>query len=190
MRSETLNQCFLKQFIFLFMILQVSLTSHPVFCEETQAMKGMTEAHNIIRRELGLPGLTWSDSLALYAQEWADYLASKNGCTMEHRPGTGNNGNKYGENLYWASAIRWSNGNIEAQEINPAKVVQNWSGEAEDYSYETNSCKRGKMCGHYTQVVWKKTVNVGCGRTLCTDMSQIWVCNYDPPGNFIDERPY
>ncbi len=36
--------------------------------------------------------------------------------------------------------------------------------------------------GHFTQVVWRGTAEVGCGTMTCGGMD-VWVCNYDPPGN-------
>lgn len=161
-----------------------------VGAEEEGIMQGMTRSHNNVRTKVGVRGLVWSDELASFAQEWAEYLARETGCAMQHRPRQGPFANVYGENLYWASAIRWSNGKKDVQKINPEKVVRNWAKEAADYSYLKNSCKQGKACGHYTQVVWKQTKKVGCGRAVCEDKSQVWVCNYDPPGNYIGQKPY
>ena len=50
-------------------------------------------------------------------------------------------------------------------------------------------------CGHYTQVVWAESSNLGCGYAQCTvnspfdgfDTWDNWVCNYDPPGNVEGE---
>jgi hypothetical protein len=32
--------------------------------------------------------------------------------------------------------------------------------EAADYDYKTNRCRAG--CGHYTQVIWRDTKELGC----------------------------
>ena len=37
--------------------------------------------------------------------------------------------------------------------------------------------------GHFTQVVWRGTTQVGCGHSQCKG-NDIWVCNYDPAGNW------
>jgi pathogenesis-related protein 1 len=95
-----------------------------------------------------------------------------------------------GENLYWASPERFSSGKSEEQTLSPKDVVNSWAGERKDYTYSTNSCARGKVCGHYTQVVWSKTTEIGCGKAVCFDKSQVWVCNYKPPGNIIGQKPY
>ena len=166
------------------------LSASSVFCDEQGIMRGMAEAHNKVRAGVGLPGLFWSDDLAVFAQEWADSLAREKACAMQHRPRPGKSEHGYGENLYWASAVRLSGGKREPQNVTPAKVVQSWVQEAADYTYATNSCRLGKPCGHYTQIVWQQTVKVGCGWAVCADKSQIWVCNYDPPGNVIGQKPY
>jgi pathogenesis-related protein 1 len=153
-------------------------------------MAGMTQAHNTARSELGVTRVVWSDDLAEFAGEWARYLAERDGCGMRHRPRQGKNAQLYGENLYWASAIRLPNGAKKIQNVSPRQVVGSWVSERLHYDHGQNRCGWGKTCGHYTQVVWKTTRRIGCGMATCSDMSQIWVCNYDPPGNYLGQTPY
>ena len=157
---------------------------------EQEAVAGMTQAHNMVRSELGLPDVVWSDDLAEYAQEWARYLAGRNGCGMRHRPVQGRNASRYGENLYWASAVRLPHGARKRQNVSPRQVVGSWVSEQSDYDHARNRCRWGKSCGHYTQVAWKATRRIGCGMAACPDLSQVWVCNYDPPGNYRGQNPY
>lgn len=147
---------------------------------------GTLVAHNKVRAAHGLSNLRWSDSLASFAQEWANHLASTSNCRMRHRP----RGSPHGENLWWASPRRWSNGLRELQEIDIHRVVKDWADEKQYYNYNRNTCQSGQQCGHYTQIVWKETTEVGCAYQQCGDLSQLWVCNYNPPGNYIGERPY
>jgi hypothetical protein len=81
----------------------------------------------------------------------------------------------------------------------PAEVVAAWVGEDADYDYASNTCQPPPaQCGHYTQVVWRTSVELGCGMTNCTANNpfggsgqwQLWVCNYSPPGNYVGEKPY
>lgn len=130
------------------------------------------QAHNQTRSQLGLPPLQWSPELANYAQTWAKDLVASN--RFDHRPQS-----PYGENLFWGSGKRWS----------PQDVVKSWADEARFYDYASNTCQRGKVCGHYTQIIWRKTTQVGCGVARDT-RQEIWVCNYNPPGNFIGQKPY
>jgi len=43
--------------------------------------------------------------------------------------------------------------------------------------------------GHYTQMVWANTLNVGCGAATCSG-NLFLVCDYSPPGNYIGETPF
>ncbi|MCI5224143.1 MAG: SCP-like extracellular, partial [Candidatus Electrothrix sp. AR4] len=81
-----------------------------------------------------------------------------------------------------------SDGSKKMQNITAQNVVDAWGNEITDYDYSDNSCH--SVCGHYTQVVWKTTMEVGCGMATCNDKSQIWVCQYTPQGNMVGEKPY
>jgi len=145
----------------------------------------MVKAHNRWRQKVRVPALSWADDLGDTAQQWAEHLRDANDCNMVH-----SGASKLGENLYWASAVSWSDGGSERQEVTPAQVTDSWGSEKADYNYATNRCVSGKMCGHYTQLVWKGSTEVGCGMAVCGDDSQVWVCNYRPAGNFIGRKPY
>ena len=147
----------------------------------------MVAAHNRWRETVGAPPLAYSPELAASAQKWANHLKQSNQCRMQHSKPNG----RYGENLYWASAIKWSDGRRELQKVSPKKVVDDWASERANYDYKNNSCATGKMCGHYTQVVWKNTTRVGCAVAVCDDSrEQVWVCQYQPPGNWVGRKPY
>jgi pathogenesis-related protein 1 len=147
----------------------------------------MVAAHNRWRKAVGAAPLAYSDDLAASAQKWANHLRHSTHCQMQHSQPDGN----YGENLYWASAVEWSNGKRELQQVSPNRVVDSWGSEVSNYDYKTNSCAKGKMCGHYTQVVWKNTTTVGCAMAVCEDsQEQVWVCQYQPSGNWVGQKPY
>ncbi len=131
------------------------------------------QAHNNVRDTVGVAHLSWSDELAASSLVWADALVADN-CAFEH-----DLDNPYGENLYWSS---W--------DATPTEVTDGWSSEVAFYDYGDNSCEPGQMCGHYTQVVWDDTTHVGCAKSACTDGSVVQVCRYDPPGNWVGEKPY
>jgi pathogenesis-related protein 1 len=148
-------------------------------------------AHNAARAAAtpapspALSPLSWSASAAAAAQAWAD------GCSWQHDPALGSLG--MGQNIYAAGS---SSPSVSAS---PAQVVGAWVSEAADYDYAAGSCAAGKVCGHYTAVVWRSTTAVGCGHRVCHASSPFgsqfphwdyWVCNYVPPGNYGGQRPY
>jgi len=73
--------------------------------------------------------------------------------------------------------------------LNGVDVVKMWASEKPFYSHDTNSCV-GDECLHYTQVVWRKSVHLGCGRAKCKNGWWFVTCNYDPVGNFEGQSPY
>ncbi|TYH88936.1 hypothetical protein ES332_D01G223400v1, partial [Gossypium tomentosum] len=48
----------------------------------------------------------------------------------------------------------------------------------------------GDDCLHYTQVVWSKSVNLGCARAKCANGWVFVICSYDTVGNVEGQRPY
>jgi len=145
-------------------------------------------AHNLWRAAVGVnEKLSYSAELAASSQAWANKLKQSNHCKMRHSDPDG----RYGENLYWASALNWSDGRKELQKKSPKQVVDSWGSEKADYNYADNSCASGKMCGHYTQIVWRSTQRVGCAVAVCADtQQQVWVCQYQPAGNWVGKKPY
>jgi hypothetical protein len=121
-------------------------------------------AHNKVRAEHHLSPLTWSCKLADYAQEWATHGV------FEHRKGT-----TFGESLFVAT-----NSKIAA-----GASVQQWLSEKPFWNNQTALCQTGKICGHYTQLVWRKTTEVGCGvnRKTPGDFKVLLVCSYSLAGN-------
>jgi len=135
--------------------------------------QAFVDAHNAVREGVGVPALSWSDALGRSAGVWAQALAD-NDCAFEH-----DTQQEYGENLWWSS---W--------DPTADEVVGAWADEVAFYDYDSNTCEQGQMCGHYTQVVWSTTERVGCGKAVCAGGEVIWNCRYDPPGNWVGERPY
>lgn len=142
----------------------------------------MLTVHNQWRAKVGVPALRWSAQLADMAQQWADQLAAS-GCQYSH-----SGRSQYGENIFFASPVTWSSGRTEMQQVTPKKVTADWGNEGRQYDYATNYCSGS--CGHYTQLVWRDTKEVDCGMAVCDNNAQLWVCNYFPVGNVMDQRPY
>lgn len=132
------------------------------------------DAHNKVRSKVDVPALVWSDELASYALQYAEKQSDHHQCAMVHSQG------QYGENLFRGKGKRFT----------PTDAVHSWAKEGHDYDLESNSCTPGKVCGHYTQLVWADTKAVGCASVECPDGATFVICSYDPPGNFVGERPY
>ncbi|KAJ4971976.1 hypothetical protein NE237_005075 [Protea cynaroides] len=129
-------------------------------------------AHNAARSKVRVGSMTWNNTVAVYAQNYANQRAGD--CKLVHSHG------RYGENL------AWSTGDMSATD-----AVNMWVAEKVYYDYNSNSCTGGKQCGHYTQVVWRNSVHLGCARVKCTSGSGTFIiCSYDPPGNYVGQRPY
>jgi pathogenesis-related protein 1 len=143
-------------------------------------------SHNQYRSEVGVTSrVTWSAKLGEMAQAYANQLKNDRDCNPTHSHTKG-----VGENLYWASPLQYSTGQTEIQKITAKQVADAWGGEKSDYDYPSNSCSGGKVCGHYTQMIWGNTSKIGCAKAVCADNSQVWVCNYYPAGNYVGEKPY
>jgi uncharacterized protein YkwD len=130
--------------------------------------KVLLDAHNRYRAQHCAPPLTWSPKLEQFAQQWANKLKD-DGCKFGH------SGGRYGENLAAGTTKTLDGTSVTAMWYDEIKLYDFKSG---GFSMET---------GHFTQVVWKASTQLGCAKTTCRGMD-IWVCEYDPPGNV--ERGY
>ncbi len=167
----------------------LAILSIYIYAEEIKVdAKAITQKHNTLRAKYKSPPLKYSKTLEKAALVWAKKL-QKDGCGMVHSHGKVG---PYGENLYWASPKKsanakdkngkwiWHNSLVKVKD---EAVVQAWYDEVKWYDYKTDSCEKGQMCGHYTQVIWNTTTELGCAAMACADRSQVWVCEYAPAGN-------
>jgi hypothetical protein len=126
------------------------------------------DTHNTRRIAHGVAPLTWSITIASSAQNFA------NTCPRTHSDTV------FGENLYWSSPA-----------ASPTTAVENWYSEVSLYDF--NHPGFSNTTGHFTQIIWKNTTEIGCGiRTDCPTPSA-WplsyhvVCQYHPAGNFTNQ---
>jgi hypothetical protein len=132
--------------------------------------------HNRERAAVGAPALVWSDELAAGAQTWAEHLSTTG--EFEHDPN-----NPDGENL---AGFNPSLG-VSA----PGEGQQLWVDEKKDWNGGVLTAENWYPTGHYTQMVWKDTKEVGCATASGSGHPfSILVCRYSPGGNVIGEAPY
>ena len=121
------------------------------------------------RGRLRLPSMQKSKHLVIESMDRARDLAET--CTLSH---SGRN-KKYGENLY----LGVQGGAVDA-----------WAMEREHYNARDGSCQSGKVCGHWTQITWRETKEVGCGTAMCGDGRVVAVCSFLPAGNVVGRKAY
>jgi uncharacterized protein YkwD len=129
------------------------------------------EEHQKWRADVKSEPLRWSVDIQKKAEDYALQLA-KLGLLKHSESGLG-------ENLYWFSG----------QAFSPSDATDAWGSEKSLYRPGTRiSNTNYQDFGHYTQMIWHNTTEVGCGVAQSSHGTYV-VCQYNPPGNFIGEKP-
>ena len=127
--------------------------------------------HNYHRKNHQVGNLARNTVIEKVAQDYSEYLASEN--VLQH---SGNN--KYGENLYYC----WSSYGVC---ITGEKASQSWYNEVDKYKFDNPGFS--STTGHFTQLVWKGSKEIGCG-AACNNQNNCYItCNYFPPGNYLGQ---
>uniref|UniRef100_A0A674INQ4 Cysteine rich secretory protein 2 n=1 Tax=Terrapene triunguis TaxID=2587831 RepID=A0A674INQ4_9SAUR len=134
----------------------------------------IVDKHNALRRGVmptasNMLRMEWSPAAAKNAKSWA------NQCTLSHSPPNRRTTTVgCGENLYMSTAPNsWSD------------AIQAWYSEVGNFIYGIGSTTPGAVIGHYTQVVWYKSYQIGCAIAYCPQRfyKYYYVCHYCPAGN-------
>ena len=133
----------------------------PQFVDGDTFTSAILNSTNFYRTEHNASWIRWNETLEDFA---SDYLEDMDGCDFKH------SGGPYGENL----AIGCSDAE---------GCVEMWGDEREEYDYKDPDFS--EKTGHFTQLVWKNTTTVGCGRKLCGTSGWYLVCEYWPRGTVI-----
>uniref|UniRef100_A0A0N5CH25 SCP domain-containing protein n=2 Tax=Strongyloides papillosus TaxID=174720 RepID=A0A0N5CH25_STREA len=128
---------------------------------------------NKYRRLHGSPDLTNSQKLENLAQAYAEKLANEFSGQLIHDPDQ-----TYGENLAYMPSTMIDD---------PVKL---WYDEVKNYDF--NNPGFGMNTGHFTQLVWKNTKEMGCGIGRINQKNNgfyyyIISCKYNPPGNYPNQ---
>ena len=136
----------------------------------TQFDKEALEWHNIYRKKHHAPPLTLNKDLSKIAQSYAEKLCatrSFNHSSNKYK------GNELGENLYMCS------GKVATGE----EATTEWYNEIKQHNFK-KEFQSGT--GHFTQLVWKSTKEVGFGVANKGNTYYV-VANYYPAGNVWGE---
>lgn len=153
--------------------------------------------HNDARRAVlatSMPLVVWNDDLSLNV---LNYLKTCPSFTNYHSDQNQWRRDKFGFS-YIGENLGYGDGTGTAEDF--LMFVDMWVEERTDWTYEAAPCQKneacgkcvaGKLCGHYTQVVWEPSTHVGCAfYTGCADSAYRIGCHYGVGGNLWNEAPY
>ncbi|MEE6508233.1 hypothetical protein FKM82_019903 [Ascaphus truei] len=142
----------------------------------------IVNTHNILRSQVNPPAsnmlkMRWNDEAAKTAERWA------NTCNAFHSPKELRQITDFscGENLFMSTfKASWKD------------VIESFYSEVVDFEYGKGAKIPGQEIGHYTQVVWFRSFQVGCSVVFCPESQYqyLYVCHYCPPGNNVDSMGY
>ncbi|XP_050436040.1 uncharacterized protein LOC126842869 isoform X2 [Adelges cooleyi] len=143
-----------------------------ILYDENTFVQECLDAHNQYRDKHSVPPMTISKKLCKYAEEWAKYLSIKG--ILDHRPSS-----PYGENLFccWTS--------LPNHRIDGREPVDSWYEEIKFHPFgrEPTTLKSG----HFSQVIWASSKEVGIGVASSRSGQVFVVACYDPAGNFLGQ---
>ena len=134
----------------------------------------LIDLHNKERAAVGVGPIIWNPVIALSAQAWATNLALTQQTKHSGQPYVGEN--------------------IAAGTTRPdmtAYLFGLWAAEKVNFipGCTWPDCSTGGEVGHYTQVIWRDSVTVGCGQAINLDWTYL-VCQYLPYGNVQGQQVY
>ncbi len=139
----------------------------------------MLDAHNSARQQVGLGPMVWSEKLAADARVYATEMSRSR--RFAHSP-VGRGDRPQGENLWTGTRDAYSYDEMAGE----------WVDERQAYRGATTdqAVSNGTIgdTGHYTQIIWRDTRQVGCA-IASNAQEDYLVCRYLPAGNVMGESP-
>lgn len=139
----------------------------------------LLDRHNQERRRLGLSELRWNPSLASDAAKWGKTLSRKG--YLQHSDARTRGG--AGENLWMGTSGFWGAEGMVDMFLNERKHYRHGA-----FPHVSRTGNWSDV-GHYTQIVWRDTREVGCA-VVSGRGNDVLVCRYWPAGNVWGAEPY
>ncbi|KAL4367083.1 hypothetical protein GQ457_05G031820 [Hibiscus cannabinus] len=115
--------------------------------------------------------------------KWDSVLAE---CALNYSQGMINTCSLEPEVVSSAQNIATSSSN----DFSATGAVGLWVKEKEYYNLESGVCAPGRVCSHYTKVIWINSTQLGCGKVVCNNIKGIFIsCFYCPMGNIPGKLP-
>ena len=135
----------------------------------------LVNKHNTLRKKHSAQNLSKLAAIATLAQKTANSCKSQG--KLVHS-GTSYNGQWMGQNLFLMGGAAPT----------ADDVANDWYSENQNYDYSTGKAKKANaVIGHFTQMVWKATKQIGCAVAIGPwgnyNPSYYVCCNYFPGGN-------
>lgn len=139
----------------------------------------MLAEHNAARAEVGVDAAVLDANLSRQALEYAEEMARTG--NFQHSPGSARP--NQGENLWAGTESAFS-----YQQMSGAWIDEKRYYVHDRFPYVSNT-GRWQDVGHYTQIIWRNSTQLGCG--IATGRGRDWlVCRYSPPGNVVGQFAY
>ncbi|XP_054835403.1 serotriflin-like [Eublepharis macularius] len=161
-------------------VLQQSAGQHPDFASlstrHSDQREEIIDTHNDFRKNVNpqarnMLKMEWDSTAAKNARRWARKCLFNHSQAYERTV----NGKACGENLFMSTVpTSWT------------EVTQAWGNEKNYFKYGYGSVT-GDAVGHYTQVVWYRSFQIGCSVAHCPGSKYTYysVCHYCPAGNIV-----
>ena len=124
---------------------------------------------NTFRTRHDVPKLKHNKTISKYSENWAQHILDTG--RFEHSSGF-----EYGENIAYTYSLDHYKAFV--------RVTNLFYNEIEYYDY--SDPKFDYQTGHFTQLVWKSSTQVGIGM-VSNETISVLVVNFYPPGNYQGE---
>ena len=140
-----------------------------------QIYVNLLKQHNDIRKNYKCENLNLNDDLTILAQKFADNFDILK------------QSNFLNDNYYQPLGINYEIFKGDISKL--IDICQNWINEEEYFVNNTinDDIKYFSKTKHFTQIIWKKTKEIGIGFSTLNNNDKIFIIVYFPAGNIFDE---